>query len=331
MHKVFHRLSVTALARCAALSLCVLLAPIGVGAQQPATASACPPAAQAPTPEQARNGTKAARDHGFLWRMSKDGRISWLYGTLHLARLEWAFPGPQLTQALRSADTIALELDVLDSEVQRRLVAAPADTPRVVLPEGLARRLQQQIELACLPAPALLTLPPALQAATLTAMAARWDGLDPSYGIDAMLAGFARSAGKRVVSLETPELQARALMGRSVAEHLQFVEQTLQELEQGRARPAMVHIADIWARSDLAEMERYEQWCDCTNSEAERSLMRRLLDERNLGMADGIARLHEGGASVLAGVGSLHMIGPRGLPALMAARGYVVERADFAR
>ena len=36
-----------------------------------------------------------ARDRGFLWKLEKDGRTSWLYGTVHVARLEWAFPGPR--------------------------------------------------------------------------------------------------------------------------------------------------------------------------------------------------------------------------------------------
>jgi len=36
-----------------------------------------------------------------------------------------------------------------------------------------------------------------------------------------------------------------------------------------------------------------------------------------------------GGKQVFAAVGSLHMIGPMGLPALMAQRGYRVERVEF--
>lgn len=311
------------------LALCLLLCSL-VAPTLAQTNTACPPAAQAPTAEQTQAALKAARDRGFLWRLQKGGRISWLYGTLHLSRFEWVFPGPQLTQALRQADTIALELDVLDPDIRQRLVAPSADAPPPTLSDTLSQRLKRQIELACLPLQALETLSPALQAATLTVMAGRWDGLDPAYGIDPMLSGFARGAGKRVVSLETPEQQTRALVGRTPAEHLQFVEQTLADLEQGRTRPALLHIAGVWASSDLAEMERYEEWCDCMNSEAERALMRRLLDERNTGLADGIDRLHSEGASVLAGVGSLHMIGPKGLPALLARRGYVVERVLFA-
>lgn len=293
------------------------------------TDTTCPPAAQAPTAEQTQAGLQAARDRGFLWRLQKDGRSSWLYGTLHVARFEWVFPGPRLTQALREADTIALELDMLDPEIRQRLIAPPADVPALTLPEALEQRLARQIEQACLPQQALATLPPALQAATLMVMAGRWDGLDPAYGIDPMLAGFGRGAHKRVVSLETPELQARVLLGRSAAEHLQFVEQTLAELETGRARPALRRIAEVWARGDLADMEQYERWCDCMETEAERAQMRRLLDDRNVGLADGIDRLHGEGASVLAGVGALHMIGPLGLPALMARRGYRVERVPF--
>lgn len=318
---------ITAHCLAAALGLlCSLLAPAAAHAQPD---TACPPEARIPTAEQAQAGLRAAGDRGFLWRLQKDGRSSWLYGTLHVARFDWVFPGPRLTQALRQADTVALELDMLDPEIQQRLLTPPADTAPLALPQTLEQRLARQIERACLPPQAIAALPPALQAATLMVMSGRWDGLDPAYGIDPMLAAFARTARKRVVSLETPELQTRALLGRSAAEHLQFVEQTLAELETGRARPALLRIADVWARGDLAEMERYEQWCGCMETEAERAQMRRLLDDRNIGLAEGIDRLHREGASVLAGVGSLHMIGRNGLPALMAQRGYRVERVSF--
>ena len=51
------------------------------------------------TPEQVEAGMKAAEDHGFLWRVSRDGRVSYLYGTIHLARLAWVFPGPTVVEA----------------------------------------------------------------------------------------------------------------------------------------------------------------------------------------------------------------------------------------
>ena len=52
-------------------------------------------------------------------------------------------------------------------------------------------------------------------------------------------------------------------------------------------------------------------------------------DDRNPGLAKGIAAIHESGQTVFAAVGSLHMIGPMGLPQLLAKRGYRVERIEF--
>jgi len=76
-------------------------------------------------------------------------------------------------------------------------------------------------------------------------------------------------------------------------------------------------------------MARFNEWCDCLNTGIEREMMRRLLDGRNPGLADRIDALHRGGRQVFAAVGSLHMFGPLGLPALMEKRGYRVERVGF--
>ena len=59
--------------------------------------------------------------------------------------------------------------------------------------------------------------------------------------------------------------------------------------------------------------------------------MKRLLDDRNPALAERIDALHAGGAPVFAAVGSLHMTGPLGLPALLAQRGFTVERVEYAR
>lgn len=284
-----------------------------------------------PSADQVTAAQARARDRGFLWRIERDGRRSWLYGTVHVARFEWAFPGPQLMAALREAQTVALELDLADPslmQAQRTRTAGEADTP---LPTGLQQRLQQRLAAECLPAGAVETLPVMLQAATLTALAGRRDGLDPAYAIDAMLAGFGHAAGKRVVALETLEQQLDVLRGDSPGDTLRFVSQTLDELDQGRARAQLKRIAQAWADGDLATLERYPQWCECLQTPADRALMRRLLDERNAGMAERIDRLHRDGGGVFAAVGSLHFIGPQGLLALLSARGYRVERVTFGR
>jgi len=295
-------------------------------------AAACPPTAQLPTTEQVRSGMREARDHGFLWRLRRDGRVSFLYGTVHVARVEWMYPGPRVLRALNASDTVALELDLLDPDIQRRLggaVAAKAQgggTPGSALPAEMQQRLQRQIEAECLPAQALAALSPEMQVVTLTTLAGRRDGLDPSYGIDIFLAGWAHAASKTVVSLETPELQIALLKADTEAERNEFVQGALAQLEAGQSRPMLRRMTQAWADGNLADFATYGEWCDCIKTDADSKAMARLLDDRNPALADAVAALHARGQRVFAAVGSLHMAGPMGLPALLAQRGFQVER-----
>lgn len=292
-------------------------------------AAACPPAPVQPTPEMVQAAARNARDHGFLWRISKDGHSSYLYGTLHVGKLEWAVPGRNVMQAIRATDTLALELDMLDPGIQQRLLALLNAKNGEALPEALAQRVRQQAEAVCVPYAALAAQSPEMQVTTLTLMVGRWDGLDASYAVDAVLAGIGHGAQKETVSLETPEMQAKLLQMQDRKETIAFVEDNLDELESGRSRAMLARIAKAWSSADYAAMERFDEWCECYKTEVERVEMKRLLDDRNPEMAVNIDALHRRGKQVFAAVGSLHMFGPLGLPTLMAQRGYRVERVDF--
>jgi uncharacterized protein YbaP (TraB family) len=293
------------------------------------TAPTCPPEARPPSAAQIEDGVKNARDHGFLWRATRDGRTSYLYGTMHVGRMEWMFPGPEVLRAARASDIIALELDVLDPDIVARLQAGSAGKAGRALPDALNQRLRVQLRAACLPEELLSTMAPEMVATTLTMLAARKEGLDPAYAVDGVYAVLARTLKKPVSSLETPELQLKLLLGGSAQESRAGVESALEELETGKAGPMLTRMAEVWAQGKLGEMEKYEEWCQCLETEDDRAMMRHMLDERNPGLAKSIDAIHTSGKTVFAAVGSLHMIGKLGLPALLRERGYAVERVDF--
>jgi uncharacterized protein YbaP (TraB family) len=312
----------------AGLSLC---APGPALAQPASGAAGCPPAAIPLDADRLESGMRDAVDHGFLWRIAKDGRTSYLYGTLHAARPAWMFPGPRTTAALEASEVLALELDLLDADVRERLIKAANARPDERLPAPLATRIEKRMAAECVDAAAMRAFVPEFQVASLAVMAARREGLDPSYAIDLILALMARDLGKTTTSLETPEAQIAALRMPTREATIEFVTSGLDELDAGKSGPMLAHMASAWTDGNLAELEGYERWCDCLNTAAERASMKRLLDDRNPLMAAALDKLHGGGRSVFAAVGSLHMIGPRGLPALMRERGYVVEQVRFAR
>jgi uncharacterized protein YbaP (TraB family) len=290
----------------------------------------CPPAPD-PTPEQVGAAAAHPRDRGLLWRIDKDGRTSYLYGTLHVGRLPWLFPGPRVGAAIEQSQVLALELDVGDPEVVRSMAAGmgrrnaaqpPAD-PRQL------QRLAAQMRAACLDAAALGDAPPLLQVITLSVAHARREGLEPAYAQEFALGALFRAQGKPVRSLETPQLQLQALLAMPAAEVDRSVDQALDALEDGRSANALKRLAQAWEAGQLQELAQYEQWCECIETEADRLWLRRLNDDRNPALAEGIDTLHRQGARVFAAVGALHMTGPQGLPGLMQQRGYTVRRIDF--
>lgn len=291
----------------------------------------CPPKAQPLTTAQVQAGMRSARDHGFLWRVSKNGRSSWLYGTLHVGKPDWGFPGPKLRAALGASDTIALEIDALDPSMQQRMGKALAAQSRPALPAEMQARLDHAAQAECLPAASLASMAPEMQIATLTTLLGRRDGLDPGFGTDMFLAGYGHGRQLAVVSLETPELQLALLQSDTPAETVEAVGEALDDIESGKSRATLLRVSKVWADSDWSALSGYASWCDCLNTPRDRAEMVRLLDDRNPAMADGIAALHASGQRVFAAVGSLHMIGPEGLPAQMARRGYRVERIEFER
>lgn len=306
-------------------ALFALLAATVAAAQQGATA--CPPTPQPPTAEQMQAAQQRARDRGFLWRVQRDGRSAWLFGTIHLGRPMWLFHGPQVRQALAASDTLALEIDVGDTAaLMQAAAAAPAAGP---LPAALRQRLERQAVAACLPPQLMAQQHPVMQLVTLSMMAARWDGLDAAYGQEFLLAAHARAARLPVVALETPERQMQALIPPAGTPLEGLVTRGLDQLEQGVARRITARLVAAWERGDLAELEDYERWCECVATADERALMKRLNDERNPAMAERIDALHRDGRRAFVAVGALHMTGPQGLPKLLRERGYSVERVAF--
>jgi uncharacterized protein YbaP (TraB family) len=312
-------------------ALGALLCATGAVAQAPAPE--CPPTTQPPTQAQLQEAAQAARDRGALWKLTRDGRTSYLYGTIHVGKLEWAFPGQQVRSALLATDLVALEIDPTDPQMLQRMTKPDVGgTGAPAITAALQERLSHRLDAACLPAqvrPAVAAQHPVMQAMTLSVLEARWEGLDAGYAQEFVLAGFAHAAQRRIVSLETPELQMAALMPKNDADMQQMITSMLDQLDQGAGRRSIARLATAWERGDLDDLAQYERWCDCAVSDEDRRQLARLIDERNPGLADRIDALHRDGARAFVGIGTLHMVGPKALPQLLAAKGFAVERVAY--
>jgi uncharacterized protein len=265
-------------------------------------------------------------DRGYLWRITRAGRQSFLFGTVHVGKPTWREWGPQTELALRASDTLALELDPSDPSLQTAILETPTPPP---LGAERAARLQRAIQAACISALAMVGLHPVLQVSTLSVLESRWHGLAGDFASETLLVERARRLRQRVVALETAQLQKDALIPTDPAQVLALVDDGLLQVENQTTRRVLGRLVAAWETGDLAALESYPQWCECADSPADRAHLQRLNDARNPALARRIERLHQQGRRVFAAVGALHMTGPKALPHLLAARGFKVERVQF--
>ncbi|MET4579459.1 TraB/GumN family protein [Ottowia thiooxydans] len=279
-----------------------------------------------PTEAALSSAANQTQDRGFLWKISKGGKHSYLYGTMHLGRLEWWSPGPRMLAAIHDSRVIALEMDLSNSATAAKLMQGMRLKEGDLRPAPeLTARLRLQAQAECLDWEPLKGLKTEFQLSTVLVAAARRQQLESAFGVETMLTAFAHHQEKPVHALETVEEQLSALRASSQSELTDIVKSSLDDLESGAGTRVLLKLATAWAASDAATLQSYEKWCECVETPAERAMLKRVLDDRNQAIAARLDELHGKSAPVFGAVGALHMFGSEGLPALLKARGYTVE------
>ncbi len=288
------------------------------GAMAQAVAQDCPPQVKVSPEEMKRLAHSAQPDRGPLWEISKDGHLSYLYGTIHLARLEWDFPGPTILKALRSARTVVVEMDITRPGMAATMLAPmPQQAADVSSPlyQSLLARTDQQLRKACADPENFKGASLASKMASLTLLSARRRGLYADFAIDAALIGFARYTRKDIIELEQPSDQRRVISQTQLAS----LERNLDDVESGKTEDDLSALALAWERGDMGGIAALCKQLQCQGEQ-------QYYEERNKVFAAGIAKAMAGPGPTFIGVGFLHMLGPDSVIDQLRAMGFEVRQ-----
>ena len=150
-------------------------------------------------------------------------------------------------------------------------------------------------------------------------------GYDMNLGVDGYLLARAKDVNKAVLELESQAGQLKMLDAMSPALQEAFLDNAISVLESGRAPDQVTGIVNAWQSGDVKLM----QDVNATVNKGMRmtdQLDDVLLYSRHEAMLKKIGTYLEGGTPHFIAVGSLHLIGPRGLIELLRAKGYEVKQ-----
>lgn len=265
--------------------------------------------------------------HPALWRVDgPHGQRGWLFGTIHLLPRPVDWRTPTVSAALDQSDQLVVEIAALNDEnAGARVFAALSQGP---------------------PQPPLSAkIPPALQPELARLM--QRGGLQPAgfarvktWAAALMLAQVAESGGNGGAKLGVD----RALLRDNDAKPVAELEGTARQLglfdslpeaaqrtllssvvaDADHATRDTAKLAEEWRQGDIAGIARETH----QGMMADPELRQVLYVQRNQAWARMIAGELAAGVHPFVAVGAAHMAGDDSLPALLAARGFVVTRVE---
>lgn len=256
-------------------------------------------------------------DGPFLWRVERDGAVSHIFGTVHVG-VSLADLPPVVGERLDGSETLIVEADTEDMsspEVMQRMVLPPGESLRDMLGNKHWSVLVDHLG-QIFPAPVLERLPPWMVQTMLTLENPASAAEDSS--LDSQLVARARTQKKRLLYLETAEMQLEllaTLIGvkelRETLDDVSAARRSLKVLLRAYRRGNLAALAGLTLNPE--EMEKNPEHFELMLFARNRNWMTMLQRE-----------LIRGG--VFVAVGAAHYVGEEGLLELLRKAGFRISR-----
>jgi uncharacterized protein YbaP (TraB family) len=294
-----------------------------------ACASPPPPEPPAPAVDVAPRATPT------LWSArprSAPEPLFYLLGSVHVGDERMRKLGGEVERAWKRAEELVVEADVsrVDLDEVRLMMQRFGSIPA---PERLRDRiapetwmhLQVYLTEHELPVDAFDATAPWLVATSIAVLQFRSEGFQEELGVDRLLTERAASERVPIVELETAEEQFALFANLPPPLQDLMLRDTLMRAREAPDEASL--LMEAWARGDddaleeiaLRPIERSPEFAPFYD---------KVLFERNERMAARLAQLALDGRVRLVVVGAGHMLGSRGIPALLSARGFEIRKTQ---
>jgi len=267
---------------------------------------------------------KSNKNNSLLWKVTGKGlqKPSYLFGTYHFLSNAFVDTMPAIKNAYKSVEAIAGEL-VIDSSIQGPMMAASVlkgTTLQKVLPDTSYIKASNWFK-----DEAGLDIAKLDQLNPLTVMTVALAIIHQKYfptktgevQLDTYFQEEAKKDGKKVIGLETIDVQINAMFGQlTMQRQVELLNETFKEKDGLKQLISIMNTA--YTSQNINELQQLMYGSSYKPEE-----MKILLDDRNNLWMEQLPKLMKE-QSVFAAVGALHLFGDKGLINQLKAQGYTV-------
>jgi uncharacterized protein len=265
--------------------------------------------------------------HPALWTVHGPKGTAYLLGSIHILPPNMAWHTPAITAALKASDTFVFEIPMDDStktriaDFVRDHAFLPKDESLPSLLNDEARNDFRDAIAASGVSPAMLVdKRPWFAALVIEVGYMTQRHLSSEAGVDRQVYAEALARGvKNFRAFETPEDQFRLLMPDDRKLEVKEFDQSLKEVLKDRGE--LGNMIDAWAHGDVKTLGHLMN----DGLKADPRMEKALFEDRNAKWVSQIAAMLNENHTYFITVGAGHLAGPKGVPAMLRAKGFKVD------
>lgn len=266
----------------------------------------------------------------FLWRFEARDSVVYLAGSIHVMKAS-LFPLPtQFEAAFAQSNRLAVEVDTdaLDPDAMRQKFLDYALLPTgqslgTVLKPATFAAMSAHLQSQSIPLTSVAALKPVMLSTQVAVARLSALGYLPKFGLEQH---FKSAAGARpILELETLDQQLAVLTSPPMQVQDEMLAETVEQMDT--IEPIISAMVVAWLAGDEREFRRLFD-LESGDSPQIHAFMRRLLEDRNVGMAEKIVGYLKLPGTTFVLVGAAHLTGPEGIVALLEARGVKGRRIN---
>ena len=264
----------------------------------------------------------------YLWRYTKGTSTVYLGGSIHILKPGLGPPPPQFQRAFELSDNLVLEANIGTysqqqlQQITMSYAALPAGQDLTTLLPGPTFKALDRITTSYgLPLAKLARFKPSFVNQQLAVAALMSVGYDPSLGVENYF--LSQAEDKTLLELEGLEFQLDLLLNQPLPVQVSLIEEIIPQMDQFENLTADMLVAWM-SGDDAAFREAFD--AQTGNSAESTAFMEKLLDERNIGMAEKIGAYLNMPGTWFVLVGAAHYIGDNSIIRLLARRGFRGQR-----
>ena len=278
-----------------------------------------------------------------MWKVTDPATGNELYmlGTVHVVT-DKTFPLPDyIMDVYNKSEGVAVEVDINKlmgdmeqlQEFYQKLVYTDGTTVKDHISEETYEKMKGYLSAKGMYSPMFDTYSAGFWATQVESVSILNIGNVDEAGVDSRFITMANEDGKKVVDIETLDIQASVITSLSDELSDYMISETIDKADDAKEyTKQFAKMYDAWASGnvdDLTEEEEDEDMPEDLEDDYA-DYMDIILYKRNEGMAEKAVEYLKNGNNYFFMVGSAHFAGDKGVDDILKEKGYIVERVDAA-